>query len=101
MSEESIEKEIIDKGLDAPRLSPSIIDAVIVSETFTELPSGKCLICELTLRNGFTVRGESSCVSKENFDIGIGMKISRENARDKVWGFEGYLLQDKIHNKII
>ncbi len=95
--EQATEKKIRDKGLNAPRLSPANIDAVIVSETFTTLPSGKCMVCELTLVNGFTVRGESATVSKENFDIEIGQDISRKDARDKVWGFEGYLLQQRLH----
>ncbi len=94
--EDKIEQEIKEKELNAPRLSPEKIDAVIVSETYTKLPSGKCLICELTLTNGFTVRGESACVSVANFDMGVGMKISKQNARDKVWGFEGYLLQQRV-----
>jgi hypothetical protein len=95
-TEAQIEKELQDKGLNAPRLCPEDIDAVIVSETFTVLPSGKAMICELTLRNGFSVRGESACVSKANFNEEIGRQISRQNARDKVWGFEGYLLQERI-----
>lgn len=94
--EEKIEQELQDKGLNAPRLSPGDIDRVIVGETFTALPSGKCMVCELTLANGFTVRGESACVSKENFNTAIGEDISRKNARDKIWGFEGYLLQQRI-----
>lgn len=96
MSEESIEKEITEKGLNAPRLKPSNIDAVIVEETFTVLPSGKVMVCELTLKNGFTVRGEAATVSKENFNHEIGQKISRENARNKVWELEGYLLQQRV-----
>ena len=98
MSEKEIEKEIVDKGLDAPRLCPADIDKVIVGKTFTNLPSGKCMICEITLKNGFTVRGESACVSKDNFDQEIGEKISYEDARNKIWGFEGYLLQERVHN---
>lgn len=93
MSEQEIEQEIQDKGLNVPRLRPADIDSVIVSETFTTLPSGKAMVCELTLASGFTVRGESACVSKENFDEGIGQVISRANARNKVWELEGYRLQ--------
>ena len=96
MSEQSIEQEIQEKGLNAPRLTPSDIDAAIVGETFTTLPSGKVMVCELTLRNGFTVRGEAATVSKANFNAEIGKKISRENARNKVWELEGYLLQEKL-----
>ena len=93
MREQEIEQEIQDKGLNAPRLRPDDIDAVIVGETFTIMPSGKAMVCELTLASGFTVRGESACVSVENFDEGIGQEISRENARNKIWELEGYRLQ--------
>lgn len=95
-TEQDIEKAIQDKGLNAPRLTPESIDSVIVSETFTVLPSGKVMVCELTLRNGFTVRGEAATVSKANFNHEIGQRISRENARSKVWELEGYLLQDRL-----
>lgn len=95
-NEHQIEKEIQDKGLNAPRLRPEDIDAVIVSETYTVLPSGKAMVCELILRNGFSVRGESACVSKANFNEEIGRKISYEDARNKVWMLEGYLLQERI-----
>ena len=96
MSEHEIEKEIQDKGLNAPRLTPADIDAAVVSESFTVLPSGKAMVCELILRNGFSVRGESACVSKENFNFEIGQKIAREDARDKVWLLEGYALQERL-----
>jgi len=98
MDEKEIENKLQSKGLDAPRLTPESIDAVIIDETFTVLPSGKCMVCELTLRNGFTVRGESATVSRENFDPEIGKEISRKNAREKIWGLEGYLLQERMHN---
>jgi hypothetical protein len=94
-----IETEIQAKGLNAPRLKPDDIDAAIIGETFTVLPSGKVMVCELTLRNGFTVRGEAATVSKANFDEGIGKRISRANARDKVWELEGYLLQQRLHEQ--
>lgn len=95
MSEQSIENSIIDKGLNAPRLRPDDIDKKITGTTYTNLPSGKCVICEITLENGFTVRGESACVSPKNFDQEIGNEIAFKNARDKIWQLEGYLLQEK------
>lgn len=95
--DQQVEDAIQAKGLTAPRLTPDDIEAAIVSETFTTLPSGKVMVCELTLRNGFTVRGEAATVSKENFDQEIGQRISRDNARSKVWEMEGYLLQQRLH----
>ena len=96
-TESEIEYAIVEKGLTAPRLTPERIDSVIVSETYTKLPSGKVLVCELTLANGFTVRGEAAVVSPENFNYDIGKTISRKNARDKIWELEGYLLQDNLY----
>ena len=98
-NEQNIENEIESKGLNAPRLTPESIDSVIIRATFTVLPSGKVIVCELTLKNGFTVRGEASTVSRENFDHEIGQKISRENARKQIWQLEGYLLQEKLFTR--
>jgi len=96
-NETEVEQLIQDKGLTAPRLTPADIDSVIVGETYTTMPSGKTMICELTLRNGFTVRGEASTVSKANFNVEVGQKVSRENARNKIWELEGYLLQSRLY----
>jgi len=90
------ERLIQEKRLNAPRLCPADIENAIVSETYTVMPSGKAMVCELTLRNGFTVRGESACVSRKNFDEEIGRRVSRENAKNKIWQLEGYLLQEKL-----
>lgn len=96
MNEQKLEQDIQAKGLTAPRLTPELIDSVIVDKTFTVLPSGKVMVCELTLANGFTVRGDAAVVSKANFNQEIGEQISYKNARDKIWELEGYLLQSKL-----
>ena len=48
--------------------------------------------CVLVLRNGFTVTGESACVSPENFDAQIGRDIARKNAVEKMWPLMGFKL---------
>ena len=123
-NEKQIEQEIQDKGLNAPRLMPDHIDNQIVSEIYitgydainAAMNSGTGLIkshyqegidllapaetltfCILILKNGFTVTGESACVSPENFNAEIGRKIARENARNKIWMLEGYLLKEKLY----
>jgi len=98
MNEQAIEQEIQDKDLNAPRLTPQAIDNAIVGEDY-HVFAGTCLtVCCLTLRNGFTVTGESACASPENFDAELGRKIARGNARDKIWALEGYLLREKLAN---
>jgi len=93
-----IEKLIQANGLTQPRLTPTDIDAAIKSETYTVLPSGKVMVCELTLRNGFTVRGDAAVVSKANFNEEVGRKVSFDNAREKIWQLEGYLLQQRLYD---
>lgn len=95
-NEAAIEKEIQDKGLNAPRLTPAAIDAVIQSEHYYRFPTTTLTICALKLRNGFIVTGESAAASPENYDESIGRKIARDNARAKIWALEGYLLREKL-----
>ena len=94
--EAAIEAEIQAKGLNAPRLNPQMIDAAIMSEQYHVFPGTTMTVCALTLRNGFIVIGESAAASPENFDTEIGRKIARENARNKIWALEGYLLRTKL-----
>ena len=120
MSDKDIEQEIQAKGLTAPRVTPQHIESLIVSEHFftaydgiggegawakyksafdlTESQKALKLLtfCVLVLENGFTVTGESACASPENFDAEIGRKIARENALNKIWTLEGYLLKQKL-----
>ncbi|EOC5483485.1 TPA: hypothetical protein SMO11_000078 [Pseudomonas aeruginosa] len=96
-NEKAIESEIQEKGLNAPRLTPALIDAAIVGEEFHIFPGTTVTVCCLTLRNGFTVIGESACASAANFNAELGRKIARDNARNKIWQLEGYLLRQRLH----
>jgi hypothetical protein len=116
MTDQAIEKEIIEKGLTAPRVTPADIEANIASEYYFTASDGVSVeasksptfcyethlnlltFCVLVLRNGFTVTGESACASPENFDAEIGRKIARQNAITKVWPLMGYVLKEKLNN---
>jgi len=113
MSDKQIEKEIQEKNLNAPRITPDRIDEVIVNKHFftaadgaystdyasaSNTPLHLLTFCVLELKNGFTVTGESACASPENFDAEIGNKIAFENAKSKVWMLEGYLLKQSLHD---
>ena len=92
-----IEQEIVNKGLTAPRITPDRIDEVIAKMDSHVFKGSQLTVVCLTLNNGFTVTGESACASPENFDAEIGMKIALENAKQKIWALEGYLLKQKLH----
>lgn len=99
--EQDIEKEIVARGLNAPRLTPAMIDSAIVEEHYHVFPATTLTVCCLVLRNGYCVTGESASASPENFNLDIGRKIARQNAREKIWGLEGYLLREKLHNDVL
>jgi len=113
----NIEQEIIDKGLTAPRVTPDLIKSKIHHEYYFTASQGARMahnensgpemmfvhstlplltFCVIVLENGFTVTGESACASPENFDAEIGQKIARENAANKIWQLEGYLLKQNL-----
>lgn len=94
--EQSIETELQAKGLTAPRLTPEMLDAEILAEQYHVFPGTTLTVCALTLRNGFTVTGESAAASPENFDAEIGAKIARANAREKLWPLLGFRLRDQL-----
>lgn len=96
MNEAQVEKEIQEKGLTAPRVTPAQIDGAIRSEDYHVFGGTALTVCCLTLANGFTVTGESACASPENFDAELGRKIARDNARQKIWALEGYALRNKL-----
>lgn len=115
MNDQAIEQEIQAKGKTAARVTlQDIEDAIHEEHYFTAgqgvagatgvyphdghpgQPIALLTFCVLVLRNGFTVTGESACASPENFDAEIGKKIARENAKQKIWPLEGYLLKDRL-----
>jgi hypothetical protein len=121
MNDQAIEQEIQAKGKTAPRVTPADIEANIAGENyfaaadgvfgshhrnsphFNGIPGPHALelltFCVLTLKNGFTVTGESACASPENFDAEIGRNIARQNAVQKIWPLMGYVLKQQLHEQ--
>jgi len=117
-TDDQIELEIQAKGKTAPRVTPGELENSIAGEYFFTAEAGMrgmhlassenyippdhpalsmLTFCVLQLRNGFTVTGESACVSPENFDPEIGKKVARQNAIAKIWPLMGYALQEKLY----
>ena len=115
-TDQQIEQELQDKGKTAARVTPIRIHALVKDAYYFTAAEGVLAnasthpkystidptlglltFCVLVLENGFTVTGESACVSPENFDASLGQKIAMENALDKIWPLEGYLLKQKLH----
>jgi len=115
---DNLEAAITAAGADkAPRVTPADIEAEIASEHYflagdgvygaahklgddsiQTFPGALDLLtfCVLTLRNGFTITGESACASPTNFRADIGRRVARENAVAKIWPLLGFRLRDRL-----
>ena len=100
MTEEGIEQEIQAKGLTAPRIKPTDLDANIADVEIVKHVSktGKVLRwAVITTCNGFAVVGKpSASVSVENDDAEVGEKIAISNSRDELWPLMGYELASRL-----
>ena len=96
MDDNKIEQEIQNKGLNAPRVTSNSIQEKIEKVDYYHFPGTTVTICLLTMKNGFSVVGESAAASPENFDEELGKHIAHAHAHDKLWALEGYLLKEQL-----
>ena len=81
------------------KVTLELLHSKIVGEEYLVSSSKKSTICVLSLANGFEVRGESGVVDPANYNEEIGNRIARENAVNKIWLLEGYLLQEQLYQE--
>jgi len=55
--------------------------------------------CIIILENGFKIEGVSACVDPAIYDEQKGRQYAYENAFDKIWEMEGYLLRQALHEQ--
>jgi len=98
MTEVELEQMLVAAGCNAERVSSKMVDRKIKEIEFCRPFPEKAglVVCTLLLENGFTVVGTSACASLENFREEVGKQLAFENAREKIWGLEGYLLKDRL-----
>lgn len=66
---------------------------------YHRVPDTTVTICAITLKNGFTVVGDSACIDPENFDHSIGEQVAYNNAFEKIWQLEGYRIKSQLAEK--
>jgi hypothetical protein len=81
------------------KLTKEDVLSAIKTEDYVVLNDKRTTVCQLTLRNGFTVIGVSACVDPKNFNKELGRSIAKDNAVEKVWELEGYLLRQRLFEK--
>ena len=77
------------------RITVADMQAKVNSSTYTRLANSTTTVCQITLENGYTLIGTSACVDPANYNQAIGEKIAYDNAFEKLWDLEGYLLKQR------
>ena len=75
----------------APRVTEDMINSAIESTQFTRF-TDTVTLCNITLKNGFSVRGESACVNAANYNQTIGEEYAQKDAFKKLWPLFGFWL---------
>lgn len=99
-----IEKEIWAKGLTAPRVTKQEINELLdrVTYSFDVRPNGSTTTLVHAFLDGdfYLATGVSACVSVENFNADLGLRIATSNAKaaaeKKLWELEGYALRKRL-----
>lgn len=79
----------------AERVTKEYMESRIAGTPVFTRFSDTVTICNITLDNGYSVRGESACVNPANYNQEIGEKIAYDNAFTKLWPLFGFLLAEK------
>ena len=75
------------------------LNSLVVNEEYIRPATAQTLtICVITLKNGFSMVGESACADPACYNQALGESLARANALNKAWPLEGYLLRQQLHD---
>lgn len=104
-NDQSIETEIVAKGLTARRVTLADINGLMSQVVYSSdiRPNGSTTIIVNAFLHGtfWLGSGVSACVSVANFNEELGLRIATEKAvetaRNKLWELEGYALYRELN----
>jgi len=103
-TDQKYEAIIADLGLPGPRVTLAMVEEILATVTYDArvIQGTTKTIAVAILPSGFVLAtGMSGCASPQNFNpaLGIEMAISkaRDLARDAIWQYEGYRLQQALY----
>jgi hypothetical protein len=92
---EAFEEAYIEIESIPKRLTIDDIKSKIAGELFVKVGATTTICCHLELENGYVVTGTSACIDPGLYKEEIGKQIAYDNAVDKIWQLEGYLLAQR------
>jgi hypothetical protein len=75
------------------------IQSRVKKTTYTVLPDTTTTVCQLHMENGYVIMGTSACVDQAKYNQALGEKYAYEDAINKAWPLEGYLLAEEIYQR--
>ena len=76
-------------------VTPTMVEAEWKSAAYHHFEGTTVTVCCLTLRNGFTVVGQSACANPDNFDPKLGRELAFEDANQQIYKFLAFRLCDE------
>jgi len=76
------------------RVTKEALEAMFAGVAYEIRPDGRTTVCEITFKNGFTLRDEDSCIDPSIFDAKIGEEYAYKKALALAWGYAGFLLME-------
>lgn len=70
------------------------IQSRVKKTVYTVLPETTTTVCQLFMENGYVILGTAACVDPAKFNQALGEKYAYEDAINKAWPLEGYLLAE-------
>ena len=83
------------------KITKDSIAAKITKVEYHRIPDTTLTICVITLENGYAVTGQSACADWLEFNKELGESIAYDDAFEKIWPLEGYLLKQRMHEERI
>lgn len=68
-------------------ITPEEAEREVFGETYTVLPSGRAVVCQITLATGHTEEGIAHVIDGENFNLKKGRDAARRKAMDGVYRY--------------
>ena len=96
MAAEAKQLEAVTAVANGNRVTTDLIDSKIKGITTYRLPDTTITVAVITMENGWMQEGFSACADPANFDEQIGKEMAINNAYDKIWPLEGYLLKERL-----
>lgn len=93
------EKELEEKLNASPslmRLTKEYLESIVKEKSFHKL-TDRLTVCVIKTVTGFELVGKSTCLDPANYSQEIGEKVSYEDAFNKLWELEGYILREKLN----